>query len=152
MSVAKRRRGRGRNPKGLAKLYHDVHRAIVKEGNSSLVPAAFIAIGLMDAIPIPTDIGYFYVQQWLEKNRDKLTKGQRLAVKYFNYYGWDFTFYTSVGVITYYTGKNVREKLIIGGGVVAVGALATLFWKILSEPKPELVCIEPDELPGGDAL
>lgn len=147
--MAKRRRGKRRNPKGLAKLFHDVHRAIVKEDNSSLVPAAFIAIGLMDAIPIPTDIGYFYVQRWLEKNRNSLSKKQRWLVQYFNYYGWDFTFYTSVGLITYYSGKNVREKLIIGGGLVTVGALATLLWKLTSGPKEDLVCVEPDQLPEG---
>lgn len=149
--MVKRRKTKRRNPKGLAQLFRDVHRAIIKEGNSSLVPAVFIAIGLMDAIPIPTDIGYFYVQRWLEKNRDKLSRGQRLAAQYFNYYGWDFTFYTSVGVITYYSGKNVREKLIIGGSVVAVGAIATLMWKIMSEPPEELVCVEPDQLPGATA-
>lgn len=147
--MGKRRPKKRRNPKGLAKLFHDVRRAILKEGNSSLVPAAFIAIGLMDAIPIPTDIGYFYVQRWLEKNRHRLSSKQRWAVQYFNYYGWDFTFYTSVGFITYYGGKNVREKLILGGGIITAGALATLLWKITSgSSQEELVCVEPDQLPG----
>jgi hypothetical protein len=143
--MAKRRRKRPRNPKGLGKLYHDVHRLIVQEGNASLIPAGFIAVGILDLIPIPTDIGYFYVQHWLEQNQDKLTVGQRRLVKWANYYGWDFTWYTSVGLFTYYAGKNVREKLILGVGAITAGALATLLWKLKSAEKIELT--PPPEAP-----
>lgn len=126
-------------------LLSDVKRVVKQDHASSLIPATFLVVGLLDLIPIPTDAGYFYVQRWLECNRSRLTKKQLWMAQYANYYGWDATWYLSLFALTYFGGNSMRKKLYIGGAAISIGALATLFWKATHpsktpecDPAPEI--------------
>ncbi len=110
-------------------LLRDVKKVLKHEGSSSLVPATFLAMAVLDAVPVPTDVGYFYVQKWLDENRDKITPRRRKVLTYVNYYGWDVTWYGGLGLLTYLLGHSVKEKLVLGAGVLSTGVLITLWWK-----------------------
>ena len=111
------------------KLIGDVKHVLAHERAASLVPATFLAVGILDLIPVPTDVGYFYVQRWLNANSDRLSATKRWAIQSANYYLWDTAWYLSLFALTYFGGKSVRQKALIGIGAVTTGLLATLVWK-----------------------
>lgn len=82
-----------------------------------------MVFGLLDAVPIPTDAGYFATQKWLSENKDKLTDRQFWFYQYLNYYGWDVAWYLSLFAVTYFTGKTVGQKAMIGLSVISLGAI-----------------------------
>ena len=139
-------------------LLRDVKKVLKHENSASLVPATFFAMALLDAVPVPTDVGYFYVQKWLDENRDRMTPLRRKVISYLNYYGWDVTWYGGLGLFTYFLGHSVKEKLILGAGVLSTGVLLTLWWKqqhpnVELRPNPEIDdFIVEGEARGFDAL
>lgn len=124
------------------KLAQDIKSVLKQEHSASLIPATFLVMALLDAVPVPTDVGYFYVQRWLEENRDKISPKKRWIIQYANYYGWDMTWYGSLFLLTYFGGRSAKEKLILGAGALTAGVLATMYWKFshpnLDLPSPEV--------------
>lgn len=110
-------------------LLADIKRAFARPEAKALVPATFLAFGLLDAVPIPTDIGYFYTEKWLQDNKDKLSPSTFWLIEYFNYYGWDVAWYLSLFLITYYGGVTSTDKLHIGLWLVSTGVISTLLWR-----------------------
>ena len=97
-----------------------------KKESGVLVPAAFLAIAVLDVIPTPTDIGYFYVEKYLD---DHPETPNYWIYKTVNYYGWDVLWYLTLFGVTYAGGKNVSDKVKAGVGVVSLGAITYLLWK-----------------------
>lgn len=128
MARAGRSKSRRRNAPR-RNLFRDVRHVLQHEASSSLVPATFLAMAVLDAIPVPTDVGYFYVQRWLDEHRNEMSTRKRKVLTYVNYYGWDVTWYGGLGLLTYFLGHSVKEKLVLGAGVLSTGVLATLWWK-----------------------
>lgn len=93
--------------------------------SGAIVPATFLAIAALDAIPTPTDIGYFYVEQWLHQNPNI---DNYWVYKTMNYYGWDILWYTTLFGVTYLSGKTVSDKVKIGIGIVSMGAIIYMLW------------------------
>jgi len=110
-------------------LSRDVKQALKSEHGASLVPAAFLAFAVLDAIPTPTDVGYFYSEKWLDERKAQMSPGKFWTLKYVNYYGWDVLWYLSLFAVTYWGGKNVQQKLKLGAWVMGTGAVATVLWK-----------------------
>lgn len=121
-----RRRRKRRNP---PKLIRDMKELMRQEQGATLVPAAFLLFGLLDAVPIPTDMGYFYVQKWLDEHRDELTDRNFWFYQYLNYYGWDVAWYLALFAATYFGGKTIGQKAGIGLGVISLGAIGVELWK-----------------------
>ena len=96
-----------------------------------LIPSTFLAIAVLDAIPTPTDIGYFYTERWLQNQQDN---PNYWLYKTVNYYGWDVLWYTTLFGVTYATGRTVSDKLKVGIGLVSLGAIAYMLWKYTSKP------------------
>jgi len=90
-----------------------------------IVPATFLAIAALDAIPTPMDIGYFYTEQWLKQNPNI---NNYWVYKTANYYGWDILWYTMLFGATYLSGKTVSDKVKIGIGIVSAGAIIYMMW------------------------
>jgi hypothetical protein len=118
-SSGKKRRG----------LWQDVRTALAQEEGRSLIPAAFLAIAILDAIPTPTDVGYFYSEKWLVENRRRLSPLRFWALKTANYYGWDITWYLFLFSVTRYLGKSVEHQTTLGLGLVSTGAIAAVIWR-----------------------
>jgi len=97
-----------------------------------LIPSTFLAIAVLDAIPTPTDIGYFYMERWLQDQQDN---PNYWLYKTVNYYGWDVLWYVTLFGATYATGKTISDKLKVGVGVISLGAIAYLLWKYTTQPK-----------------
>jgi hypothetical protein len=114
--------------KGFIDQLIDISR---KESSGVLIPSTFLAIAVLDAIPTPTDIGYFYAERWLQ---DKQTDPNYWLYKTLNYYGWDVLWYTSLFGITYFTGRTVSDKVKVGVGVISLGAITYLLWKYTTNP------------------
>lgn len=100
-----------------------------QEGSEALVPATFLVIAALDAIPHPGDIGYFYTEKWLLENKSKMPANKWWAYKALNYYGWDVAWYIALFGLTYYGGKNVNQKIKLGIGAVSAGLLAHFIFK-----------------------
>jgi len=97
-----------------------------QKSSSVIIPTTFLAIAALDAIPTPTDIGYFYTERWLQTQQDN---PNYWLYKTANYYGWDIVWYITLFGVTYTTGKTVSDKLKVGIGVISLGAIAYLLWK-----------------------
>jgi hypothetical protein len=104
-------------------LLHDVKFVFQQERAANLIPAAFLAFGILDAVPIPTDAGYFAVQRWLDTHRDELSEKKFWWYTYLNYYGWDVSWYLMLFGATYFMGKTVGQKAGIGIAIVSFGAI-----------------------------
>lgn len=104
-------------------LWHDVRYVFKQERAANLIPAAFLAFGLLDAVPIPTDAGFFAVQNWLVKNKEQLSNREFWFYQYLNYYGWDVAWYMSLFAATYFGGKTVGQKATIGIALISIGAI-----------------------------
>lgn len=102
-----------------------------QKSSSVLIPSTFLAIAVLDAIPTPTDIGYFYTERWLQ---GKENEQNYWLYKTLNYYGWDVLWYTTLFGITYTTGRTVSDKVKVGVGVISLGAIASLLWKYTTQP------------------
>jgi hypothetical protein len=111
------------NPDHRDGIVSDVKWILKQEQAASLIPAAFLAFGLLDAVPIPTDAGYFWGQKWLDDHRDQLSEHKFWILSYLNYYGWDVAWYMGLFALTYFTGRTVGQKAMIGLGVVSLGAI-----------------------------
>src|SRR6266511_2548845 len=99
-------------------LRKDVKRLFREEASASLVPATFLVFGALDLVPVPTDIGYVYMEKWLDANRSRLTDRKFWALQLVNYFGWDAAWYLSLFVVTYFTGRNASQKLILATGLI----------------------------------
>jgi hypothetical protein len=115
-------------------FFQQIKDAFSTPEGKALVPATFLAFGLLDAVPIPTDIGFFYTEKWLQDNRDKLSPRKFWLLQYFNYYGWDVAWYLSLFLITYYGGEDVEDKLKIGAALISSGAIVTMLWNFSQQP------------------
>lgn len=109
-------------------LVADVRDVFKHERAASLVPAGFLLVALADALPVPTDAGYFYVQKWLEDHKAELSDREFWAFETLNYFGWDFAWYMSGFAATYVFGKTLTQKglialAIISGGVITAELL-----------------------------
>jgi len=104
-----------------------------KEG-ASLVPAAFLGIAVLDAIPTPTDAGFFWGENWLKEKGASLSPIRYWAAQTANYYGWDVLWYTTLFAATTLGGTTFTERAKVGAGVVGTGALAALLWKYTRPP------------------
>jgi hypothetical protein len=91
-----------------------------------IVPATFLAIAVLDVIPTPTDIGYFYTEKWLQQNQNN---PNYWIYKTVNYYGWDVLWYVTLFGVTYLSGKTISDKMKAGVGVVSLGAITYMLWK-----------------------
>lgn len=116
-------------------LKTDVQKAFAREEGSALLPAAFLAFGLLDAVPIPTDIGYFYTEKWLQEHKDELSSREFWLAQYLNYYGWDVAWYLSLFAVTYYGGRTVSKRMQLGVGMITTGALVTVLWRFSQAAK-----------------
>lgn len=103
-----------------------------RKSSSVLIPSTFLAIAVLDAIPTPTDIGYFYTERWLQ---GKENEQNYWIYKTLNYYGWDVLWYTTLFGVTYTTGRTVSDKVKVGVGVISLGAIAYLLWKYTTQPR-----------------
>ncbi len=110
-------------------LRKDVKRVFREEASASLVPATFLVFGALDLVPVPTDIGYLYVTKWLDANRTRLSDRKFWAVQLANYFGWDAAWYLSLFLVTYFSGKNANQKVLLALGLISSGAIATLVWR-----------------------
>lgn len=99
-----------------------------------IVPSAFLALAILDAIPMPTDIGYFYTERWLQ---GKENNPHYWLYKTANYYGWDVIWYAILFGVTYTFGKTTVDKVTIGAGIVSIGALAYMLWSYTEKPKEQ---------------
>jgi len=106
-----------------------------RKESGALVPAAFLAIAALDAIPTPTDIGYFYTEQWLKQNPNV---PNYWIYKTANYYGWDILWYLTLFGVTYALGKTISDKVKVGVGIVSAGAIAYLLWKYTTNPAAQI--------------
>lgn len=116
-------------------LIKDVKEIFKQEQSANLIPAAFLVFGLLDAVPIPTDAGYFATQRWLQINKDRLTSREFWFYQYVNYYGWDVSWYLALFMVTYFTGKTVGQKAVIGLSVISLGAIVAEIMKFSHERK-----------------
>lgn len=110
-------------------LRKDVRRLFAAEAGASLVPATFLVFGALDLVPVPTDVGYFYVTKWLDEHRSELSERKFWALQLANYFGWDAAWYLSLFAVTYFSGKNANQKLLLGAGLITTGAIATIVWR-----------------------
>jgi hypothetical protein len=113
-------------------LRKDVKRLFREEASASLVPATFLVFGALDLVPVPTDIGYVYTTKWLDQNRARLSDRKFWALQLVNYFGWDAAWYLSLFLVTYFSGKNANQKLLLGVGLISSGAIATIVWRAMS--------------------
>jgi hypothetical protein len=118
-----------KNQKGFLAQLSDVSKG---KCGSLIVPSAFLALAVLDAIPMPTDIGYFYTERWLQ---GKENEPNYWLYKTLNYYGWDVVWYVTLFGVTYATGKTTIDKLTIGAGLVSIGAITYLLWSYTTKPK-----------------
>jgi len=104
-----------------------------KEG-ASLVPAAFLGMAVLDAVPTPTDAGFFWGENWLKQNGETLSPTSYWVAQTANYYGWDVLWYTTLFAATTLGGDTFAERAKVGAGVAGTGALAALLWKYTRPP------------------
>lgn len=88
-----------------------------------MIPASFLVVAVLDALPVPTDAGYFYVQKWLDDHRDDLSDRAFWFYTLVNYYGWDVAWYLSGFAVTYFFGKTLTQKALIAVGLISGGAI-----------------------------
>jgi hypothetical protein len=110
-------------------LRKDVKRLFREEASASLVPATFLVFGALDLVPVPTDIGYLYTEKWLNENRARFSDRKFVALTFANYMGWDAAWYLSLFVVTYFSGKNANQKILLATGLISTGAIATILWR-----------------------
>jgi hypothetical protein len=126
MAARGEKAGAPAHPKGLVA---EVRQALEHESGRALVPAAFLAFAVLDAIPTPTDAGYFATEKWLSDHQHEIPANRFWLYQAANYYGWDVLWYTTLFGVTYYGGETAWDKLKIGTGVVATGAVASLLYR-----------------------
>jgi len=119
-------------------LKKDVKRLLREEASASLVPATFLVFGLLDLVPVPTDIGYVYTEKWLDEHRSQLSDRKFWALQLVNYFGWDAAWYLSLFLVTYFSGRNANQKLLLGAGLISAGALATVLWRSATDHRHRL--------------
>jgi len=117
-------------------LTSDVKALAARPEGASLVPAAFLGIAILDAIPTPTDIGFFWGEEQLRKKGGSLSTGAYWAAQAANYYGWDVLWYTSLFAATTLGGRTFAERARVGATVVGGGALAALLWRYTHPDAP----------------
>lgn len=122
-------------PRSLKSGIEGVKEILRLEQGATAVPAAFLLFGVLDAVPIPTDVGYFYTQKWLDAHRDSLSDHKFWFYQYLNYYGWDVAWYMALFMVTYFTGKTVGQKLLTALTVVSIGSIGVEIWKFGSDAK-----------------
>lgn len=108
-------------------LLEELKKIGQKEEAKVIIPAAFLAFAALDAVPIPTDIGYFYAEKYLEDH--KAAFKHYWGLKALNYYGWDVLWYLTLFGLTYKLGKTALDKVKIGAGIIGTGAIIALLWK-----------------------
>jgi hypothetical protein len=111
-----------------------------REEAKYLIPTGFLAIAAIDAVPAPTDIGFFYTDKYLEDHKTEVR--HYYGLKALNYYGWDIMWHLALFGITYKFGKNAAEKILIGGSVLSAGAIAALLWKFSQKNHPAEAPVE----------
>ena len=121
--MGRRRRDNAARSHSSEGLWDDVKFVLKQEQAANLVPAAFLVFGILDAVPIPTDAGYFAVQNWLNKNKEHLSSRQFWFYQALNYYSWDVAWYMSLFLATYFGGKTVGQKATIGIAIISFGAI-----------------------------
>jgi len=114
-------------------IVDEIQRAFKKEP----VSATFLTFGLLDLLPVPTDIGYFYTQAYLEKHRAEMSEFKYKALEGVNYFGWDALWYLTIAGFTYSYGEDTADKIHLGGAIVASGALVAALWYIAKQEKPK---------------
>lgn len=115
----------------------DVQKLASQEEGASLVPAAFLGIAILDAIPTPTDIGFFWGENYLKKHGAKLKPRVYWASQVINYYGWDVAWYTTLFAATSLGGTTFRQRFQVGATVVGAGALIALLWRYANPDVPK---------------
>jgi hypothetical protein len=96
-------------------VFDDLRELAASRQGASLVPAALLGVAVLDAIPTPTDIGYFWGEAAL------------------NYYGWDVAWYLTLFGATSAAGQTFAERVRVGGGVIAAGAIASMLYRYTHE-------------------
>lgn len=115
-------------------LFSDVRALGQTREGASLVPAAFLGMAVFDAIPTPTDAGFFWGENWLKENGKTLSPRTYWAAQIANYYGWDIAWYTTLFTATTFGGTTFAERARVGAGIAGTGALASLLWKYTRPP------------------
>ena len=118
-------------------LTTDVQKLTALPEAASLVPAAFLGLAVLDAIPTPTDIGFFWGEEKLRENENTLSPRAYWAAQVANYYGWDVLWYSSLFAATTLGGTTFRQRAQVGASVVGLGALATLLWRYSHPDTPK---------------
>jgi len=118
-------------------LTSDVQALAARPEGASLVPAAFLGIAVLDAIPTPTDIGFFWGENWLKEKGSTLSPRAYWAAQVANYYGWDVAWYTSLFAATSLGGTTFRQRAQVGASVVGLGALTALLWRYSHPDTPK---------------
>lgn len=116
-------------------LRADVSTLLSTEQARSLVPAAFLGIAALDAVPTPTDIGFFWGEAKLREREGSLSPRAYWLFQAANYYGWDILWYSTLFAVTATTGRTLGEKARVGGGLLAAGAIASMLYRYGS-PEP----------------
>lgn len=104
----------------------ELNKVTKHEHAAALVPASFLLLAVADAIPVPTDAGYFYVQRWLDDHRDELSDRSFWTYQFLNYFSWDVAWYLSAAAVTFFVGDTFTQKVSIGLGIVTVGAIVAV--------------------------
>ena len=117
-------------------LTTDVETLTALPEAASLVPAAFLGIAVLDAIPTPTDIGFFWGENWLRTRGKTLSPTGYWAAQAANYYGWDILWYTTLFAATSLGGETFTDRAKVGAGVIGTGALAALLWRYTHAEAP----------------
>ena len=114
-------------------VFDDLRELAASRQGASLVPAALLGVAVLDAIPTPTDIGYFWGEAALKRNSDRLSPRSYWALQALNYYGWDVAWYLTLFGVTSAAGQTFAERVRVGGGVIAAGAIASMLYRYTHE-------------------
>lgn len=114
----------------------DLHALAARPEGATLVPAAFLGLAVLDAIPTPTDIGFFWGENWLRTRGKTLSPTGYWAAQAANYYGWDILWYTTLFAATSLGGETFTDRAKVGAGVIGTGALAALLWRYTHAEAP----------------
>lgn len=109
------------------------------EGNTGLLLAAIGGAVLGDLTPTPGDALAFHLQR---KLRDKWTKGEITSKQYWGkealyYYTLNSSWWLLVGVATYYTPGNTRNKIRTLLALTGAGIVFSVLYKNIKKDEME---------------
>ena len=117
-------------------ILSDLKTIAASRQGASLIPAALLGVAVLDAIPTPTDIGYFWGEAALKRREDELSPRAYWMLQALNYYGWDVAWYLSLFGLTATAGPTFADRVGVGGGVIAAGAIASMLYRYAQDGTP----------------